>query len=274
MSSGSARGIRRQREPSGARSLQRGGSQRAGASRPPSPCAGESGRADRKRDALGRGGSRRSPARRSRKAEALRRGGSPRDGKHLGENSAPMTRTPARAIRIARDPRPHRRHRPPGRRSRRPVDVEADVLRNRPAPRVVERRDPVVLVTTASWRQTNSRLSSRRAARRWNQPYSASVWSPETSRRPSHSLRVTHQSETPLPESKTTSTRLSPGSNDFDEDADRVRACRRAARRPGGRTRTRSGLTARLGRGSRRRVRTRVVGRPRSRGGAAPGRGG
>ena len=103
-----------------------------------------------------------------------------------------MTRTPARAIGIAAT-RPHRQldHRAAAR--ERPVDVEADVLRNRPAPRVVERRDPVVLGHDGFLAtQTNSRLSSSNG-RRSNQPYSASVWSPETSRRPSHSLRVTHK---------------------------------------------------------------------------------
>ena len=53
----------------------------------------------------------------------------------------------------------------------RPVDVEADVLGDGPAPRVVEARDPVVQGHAAGFRatQTNSRLSSSNG-RRSNHP--------------------------------------------------------------------------------------------------------
>src|SRR5262249_47762957 len=92
-------------------------------------------------------------------------------------------------------------------------DVEPDVLDDAPAPGVVELGDRVVRARLHAGflaTQTNSPLSSSNGVRS-KSPYSASTSSPDTSTRPSHSLFVTHQSETLPPVSSVMSSRLSPG---------------------------------------------------------------
>src|SRR5512132_773730 len=92
-------------------------------------------------------------------------------------------------------------------------DVETDVLDDAPAPRIVELGDRVVRARLHAGflaTQTNSPLCSSNGVRS-KSPYSASTSSPETSTSPSHSLFVTHQSETLPPDSSVMSSRLSPG---------------------------------------------------------------
>ena len=150
------------------------------------PCGAASERADGEGHALGDGGSRRSPSRRSTRPETpADLGGGARDSSISGDESTPITRSRLRRSGPRSVPfRPRARRR--AARRERVIDVERDVFRDRAAPRVVERRDLVVL-SHAGFRatQTNSRLSPSNG-RRSNQPYSASVSRPDTSSRPSH----------------------------------------------------------------------------------------
>ena len=138
------------------------------------------------------GGSRRSPRRRSTSSRTPASSAAPaRRASIPGDESTPITRIPRFAI-GTRCAGPDREldHRAAGR--ERLLDVEADVLRDRAAPRVVERRDRVVeRHQPACGRPRRTRGSvvdgRGRTSRRAPRSRAGDVESP------SHSERVTHQ---------------------------------------------------------------------------------